>query len=211
MRWRWSVWDALVPAAVATIGWIGVRVMGAAPGPVPRHWGLDGRPDAYGPPNLAAALVLPGLALLMYLGLRAVAGLVEAYRRESGCFVTEVAGLTGLLMVAMEGLSLWGTVRPENPMPFLTLIGLYFGLLGTAVLRHRRIPWNVKALGIVLTGPEEDRWRRVMGWSFAGLGALVAAAEVLPGPWRLLGLVLLVTGPLAPLIYLLATTRQRAQ
>lgn len=210
MRWRWSWWDAAVALTLGAVTWAAVRVMGAAPGPVPRHWGWDGRPDAFAQPSLEAALVLPGIALAMYLSMRVIDNLIAARTPERGGFMTDVAGITALLLALVHGLSLWAAVVPDMRLPLIpAILGGFFAALGGAFLRHRKIPWNYSLMGAVLDGAQEDRWRRGMGWSLVAVGTLVVALGLLPGNWSLLALLTMIMGPLGALIYLLATQPPR--
>lgn len=158
-----------------------------APDKVPVHWNLAGEVDRYGG-KAEGLLILPGMALLIYVLLRALPRLDprrENYARFAGSYTAMRLGILGLLF-AIDGvmlLTLRG-VAVDVGLVVGGLVGLLLVGLGMLLPRFQpnwfagiRTPWTLSS----------DRvWQQTHalgGKLFVVMGLLVILAGLSKAPW----------------------------
>ena len=158
-----------------------------APDKVPVHWNLAGEVDRYGS-RAEGLLILPGMALLIYVLLRALPRLdprSENYARFAGSYTAMRLGILGLLF-AIDGvmlLTLRG-VAVDVGLVVGGLVGLLLVGLGMLLPRFQpnwfagiRTPWTLSS----------DRvWQQTHalgGKLFVVMGLLVILAGLSKAPW----------------------------
>ncbi|MCB0217602.1 MAG: SdpI family protein [Caldilineae bacterium] len=158
-----------------------------APDKVPVHWNLAGEVDRYGS-RAEGLLILPGMALLIYVLLRALPRLDprrENYARFAGSYTAMRLGILGLLF-AIDGvmlLTLRG-VAVDVGLVVGGLVGLLLVGLGMLLPRFQpnwfagiRTPWTLSS----------DRvWQQTHalgGKLFVVMGLLVILAGLSKAPW----------------------------
>lgn len=155
---------------------------------IPTHWGIDGRPDAYGG-KFQALLVLP----LVALGLSVLLAVIPCFEprslhlaRSAKAYLALWAVVLGLLVVlhgclvaaALGVVPPVGTIAPVLIGVLFAVIGNYMGKVKSNYFFGIRTPWTLSS------ELAWNRTHRVAGRLFVALGvSIVVAALFLPGPW----------------------------
>ena len=197
MKPRFTLLDAAT--AVAAVGvaalalWIAVN---GPTGPVPVHFGLDGRPDRYGDRNEVAALLLflAGLTAVVAGSMGWYAARSDDPSRRRGLRSGQLVALVSLTGVAI--FSAWTTLaatggeilEPAVSMAgvglLIAAIGAFLGRVGPNPFVGVRTPWSYKSR------LAWDRSNRLAGRLFFWIGLTgVLAAPLAPQPVGTIGLV----------------------
>lgn len=174
---------SLIILSVALAGYF----YAVSPATVPVHWGINGQPDGYAG-RAFAALLTPGVALVMYL-LMTFLPRLDPKKEQYAAFGRQYGAIRNLIiafLLVMGVLVGWaGTGRPlRMDMAVAFLVGLLFIALGYYVATVKqnwfmgaRTPWT-------MSSPEV--WRktnRLMGYVMAVAGLMIAATALAPVPW----------------------------
>lgn len=189
MKARFTLLDTatvVVAVGIAALAlWIAVR---GPTGPVPVHFGIDGRPDRYGDRNEVAALLLflAGLAAVVPWTMGWHAGRSNDPSRRRGLRSGQWVGLVSLGGVA--ALLGWTTLSGGDQGPgaswlmagvglLTAAIGAFLGRVGPNPVVGVRTPWTYKSR------LAWDRSNRLAGRLFFWIGlAGVLAAPLAPQP-----------------------------
>lgn len=160
------------------------------PARVPSHWNLHGQVDAYSG-RTSAALVLPALALAVWLLLRALPRIDPRrvnYAKFAGSYDAVVAAVVAMIVVihlVVLGAGLGWPVPMDRVMPIA--LGALFVVIGNVLPRARsnwwfgiRTPWTLSNERVW------ERTHRVGGYLMFAAGLLCIAAGLLPGGGGLL-------------------------
>lgn len=167
---------------------------GRLPGQVVTHWGIDGSPDGWSSP-LLAAMLLPaaGLALaVIFLVLPAIDPRRGAYAPRSPYWVIANAALAllAVLHILVLGHALGWAV---DAMAVVTVgVGILFVLIGALMPRMQpswfmgiRTPWTLSDDGIW------EATHRLGGRLFMAAGVVIALSALAEGNWWLVGAITL--------------------
>lgn len=191
-----------------------VWAYGRLPGQVITHWGIDGRPDGWASPLVAAVLIpAVGLALaLIFLVLPRIDPRREAYSTSGSPYwviANAVLALLAVLHVLVLGHSLGWAV---NALAMVTVgVGGLFVLIGALMPRMRpswfmgiRTPWTLSDDGVW------EATHRLGGRLFMASGVVIALSSLVEGNWWLIGsFVLAMVLALVPVAYSWWLWRQR--
>jgi uncharacterized membrane protein len=191
------VGGALVLAMLAVSAWAWPQI--PADAQVPVHWGVDGRPDGYGPKWLGL-LSIPALSLGI-VALLAVIPRFEPRRRNLERSATAYVAIGIAIVTFLAALHVFAVASALGSDVDISAIALFgagalFIVIGNFLGKTRsnwffgiRTPWTLSS---------ERSWtltHRLGGWLFVGLGGLVLVATILVGTsvaiWLMLGGILL--------------------
>lgn len=176
------------------------------PGEVVTHWGIDGRPDGYSSP-LVAAVLLPavGFAMAMiFLVLPRIEPRREAYttpRSPYWVLANAVLALLAVLHILVLGHGLGWAVNAAAVVS--VAVGGLFVLIGALMPRMQpnwfmgiRTPWTLS---------DDQIWEathRLGGRLFIAAGVVIALSSLAEGNWWLVGVIALaMTLALVPVGY----------
>lgn len=197
MKYRFTLLDAATAVAAVGVAALALWIAANGPtGPVPVHFGLDGRPDRYGDRNEVAVL------LLFLAGLTAVVGGAMGWHAARSDDPSRRRGLrsgqlvTVVSLVGVAVFSAWTTLAGAGgealsaawPMAgvglLLAAVGAVLGRVGPNPVVGVRTPWSYKSR------LAWDRSNRLAGRLFFWIGlAGVLAAPLTPQPAGTIGLV----------------------
>ncbi|HJV23088.1 MAG TPA: DUF1648 domain-containing protein [Holophagaceae bacterium] len=189
-----SFFAEIAPALLAVVALWAVSLWAwpRLPERVPTHWGISGKPDAWGPKS-AMVFTLPGVltglvALVILvsrpaLDFKSAKGMDPRVRRM-------ILGLTSLLFVVLHGMMLFHLMSgtPEASPAFIwVVVGLFLVALGNQFPRLEPNQWA----GIRIPPTLEDRrvWKSTHRFAapfFMGAGMIMVLAAFLPeaiGQW----------------------------
>lgn len=168
---------------------------GRLPGEVVTHWGIDGRPDGYSSP-LVAAVLLPavGFAMAMiFLVLPRIDPRQGAYttpRSPYWVLANAVLALLAVLHILMLGHGLGWAVNAAAVVS--VAVGALFVLIGAMMPRMQpswfmgiRTPWTLS---------DDQIWEathRLGGRLFVAAGVVIALSSLAEGNWWLVGAIAL--------------------
>lgn len=176
------------------------------PGEVVTHWGIDGRPDGWSSPVMAAAM-LPAIGLvlaLVFLALPSIDPRREAYQTPGSPYwviANAVLVLLAFIHLMVLGHALGWAVNAV--LVVVGGVGVLFVILGLLMPRMQpswfvgiRTPWTLS---------DDEVWaatHRLGGRLFVAAGVVIVAAAALGGNWWLVG-AFVVAGVLAlvPVVY----------
>jgi immunity protein, SdpI family len=195
---------------VATMLGVALAVGSSLPAdlPLPTHWGLDGRADAFS--DKWTALMLPpaitaGVSLLFYL-IPAIEPRRQGLERSQGLYLWGWLALLlmgGVLQLALVSLALRWPVHAYHLIvaglgAMLVLIGNQLGKSRSMYLIGLRTPWTLAS---------EDVWirtHRLAGKLMVGAGAVMILAAMLPlpsGPLSTVMLAAIAVATVVPTVY----------
>jgi uncharacterized membrane protein len=194
--------------AVAALWAVSLWAWPKLPDRVPTHWGISGKPDAWGPRS-AMVFTLPGILT----GLVAIVILVS---RPAFDFKTArgmdpkvrrwILGLTSFLFVGLHGLMLlhlMGGTPEASPAFIWGVVGAFMLALGNQFPRLEPNQWA----GIRIPPTLEDRrvWKSTHRFAapwFMGAGLIMILAAFLPEPvGQGVGLTALIGAILPPIVH----------
>jgi len=175
IRREWPAWLIMLALWAASLG-----LMRHLPARVPLHWNLQGAVDGWGSP-LEAALLLPGLATVVYLVILAFDwGRLDfrAARAMAPATTRQVRLLVLLLLAGLQALMLWTALRGGalHSSRTMVLLCLFCICLGNLMPRLEPNAWA----GIRIPPTLENRevWKRTH--RLGGRWLLIAGLVGLP-------------------------------
>ncbi len=207
--------DRAATALIALMLAASAVVYRALPPVLATHWGADGTGNGW-TPRLPAVLLLPGLAIVLWLVLRAAPAIdprKARYAQFAGTYRT-VAILPLALLAGVHGIILAAGLGYHLPVARLAVLGVgaLLLVLGNVLPRVRpnyfvgiRTPWTLASDAVWA------RTHRVGGYLLAGAGVVTLAAGLLGGPYVLPAAVASATAAaLATVCYSYAAWRREA-
>jgi len=182
----------LLPGLAGLLVAVGFSIWAYAqlPARVTTHWGIDGRPDGWSSP-LVAAVLIPAVGLLLsviFLALPRIDPRRDAYQGQRAPYWI-VANAVLVLLAVVHSLVLAHALGwAVNAVAVVTMaVGALFILMGVLMPRMRpswfmgiRTPWTLS----------DDRvWHethRLGGRIFVAAGVIIAISGLLPGNWWLI-------------------------
>jgi len=168
-----------------------VWAYGRLPGQVATHWGIDGRPDGWSSP-LVAAVLLPAMGLVLaviFLVLPRIdprRGAYTAPRSPYWVLANAVLALLAVLHVLVLGHGLGWAVNAAAVVS--VAVGALFVLIGALMPRMQpswfmgiRTPWTLS---------DDQIWvatHRLGGRLFVAAGLVIALSSLAEGNWWLIG------------------------
>jgi uncharacterized membrane protein len=190
-------------------GLIGASAIGTAavydklPDPMPTHFDWRGLPDGW-MARPVGAFLLPVLAVAVWTLMRFGARLLssEARARQEASPLSALGLVVGGMMAALQGVVVHAALLPAPRLgaELWVVLGVFFILIGQLMPRVRRNPFiGVRVPWTMASDENWARTHRFAGYTMSagGLASIVAA---LAGSWQL-GLVFILVGSLAPVIY----------
>ena len=149
---------------------------------VPTHFGISGKPDAYG--SKISALAPIGILMTVGLGIYFLIKNIDKIdpKRAKQASKDSFNKIAMLLLIFMSGLSLYivySTLYGKTGSFMFVLLGLFFAALGN--LMHSVQPNYFVGLRLPWTLENEDNWRKthqLAGKLWFGGGLLIAASSL---------------------------------
>lgn len=214
-RLRFRDFTKLPLGMVALMFAAGAVVYPYMPSPIPTHWGVSGRPDAFSPKGFWSVFVIPVIALGVY-GLLLVVPMADPKRSNIAKSIrgynVVLDAIVGLQVVIFAS-SAVAAFKPgfDVTRVMLLAMGVMFMVLGN-VMKDVRQNFTM-GVRVTWTLADEVVWEktnRLGGQLFIGVGVVTLIAALVPAPYNILtmlGAVLLMLPVL--LVYSYALYRKR--
>jgi uncharacterized membrane protein len=175
----WSATDVLIWAVIAIQVLVGVYAFIVLPDKVPIHWGIDGRPDSYGPKWIDSFL-FPLMSIGLYVLLRVLLSIGPRLGgRESAASNAQVRNviLVGFVLFMLVVQLAVTTIALGLKIDLLFVINLalsvLFIFLGNYMGKLRRNFWmGIRTPWTLTSDFVWERTHRLGGWLFVAVGLL---------------------------------------